>query len=80
MIIKLTAALITTLILVAIPGLIYGVVELVQYFPASPFQVFTFIIGIALLPFAWQVTKLIYQIVMGNLLDCEARHFWKKKL
>ena len=78
MIIKLTAVLLTALILVAIPGLIYGVVELVQYFPSSPSQVFAFIIGMALLPFALLVMKLIYQIVMGNLLDLEAR--WKGKL
>ena len=78
MIIKLTAVLLTALILVAIPGIIYGVVELVQYFPPSPSQVFAFIIGMALLPFAWLVTRLIYQVVMSNLLDFEAR--WKGKL
>ena len=78
MIIKFTAALLTALILVAIPGIIYGVVELVQYFPPSPSQVFAFIIGMALLPFVSLVTGLIYNTVRINLLDLEAR--WKGKL
>ena len=78
MIIKLTAVLLTALILVAIPGIIYGVVELLQYIEPTPWQVLAFVIGMALVPFVSLVTGLIYNTVRINLLDLEAR--WKGKL
>ena len=78
MIIKLTAALLTALILVAIPGLIYGGVELAQYLEPTPWQVLAFVISMALVPFVSLVTGLIYNAVRSNLLDLEAR--WKEKL
>jgi len=80
MLIKLTAALLTALILAAIPGIIYGVVELLQHLEPTPWQVLAFVIGMALVPFVSLVTSLIYNAVQSNLLDLEARRFWKKKL